>query len=79
MALHAVEHRGISIRLACQLFVVSECCYRYRRLLSQENQRIADWLVRMQLTNTGGQLLDANLRHPLLSQFGPTIPSGRVA
>ena len=39
MALHAVEHRGISIRLACQLFVVSECCYRYRRLLSQENQR----------------------------------------
>ena len=39
----------------------------------------ADWLVRMQLTNTGGQLLDANLRHPLLSQFGPTIPSGRVA
>jgi putative transposase len=47
MALHAVEHRGISIRLACQLFVVSECCYRYRRLLSQENQRIADWLVRI--------------------------------
>ena len=39
----------------------------------------ADWLVRMQLTNTGGQLLDANLRHPLLSQFGPTIPNGRVA
>ncbi|MBP8773169.1 MAG: ethanolamine ammonia-lyase subunit EutB, partial [Aeromonadaceae bacterium] len=39
----------------------------------------ADWLVRMQLTNTGGQLLDANLRHPLLSQFGPTSPSGRVA
>jgi ethanolamine ammonia-lyase large subunit len=39
----------------------------------------ADWLVRMQLTNAGGQLLDANLRHPLLSQFGPTIPSGRVA
>ncbi|VTN37712.1 Uncharacterised protein [Klebsiella pneumoniae] len=31
----------------CQLFVVSECCYRYRRLLSQENQRIADWLVRI--------------------------------
>ena len=39
----------------------------------------ADWLVRMQLTNTGGQLLDANLRHPLLSQFGSSIPSGRVA
>lgn len=39
----------------------------------------ADWLVRMQLTNSGGQLLDANLRHPLLSQFGPTSPSGRVA
>ncbi len=36
----------------------------------------ADWLVRMQLTNAGGQLLDASLRHPLLSQFSPT---GRVA
>ncbi|ACT08231.1 hypothetical protein Dd1591_3418 [Dickeya chrysanthemi Ech1591] len=47
MALYAVEHREISIRLACQVFVISECCYRYRRLLSQENQIIADWLVRI--------------------------------
>ncbi len=45
MAQYALEHRWLSIRLACQLFVVSECCYRYRRLLSQENQVIADWLV----------------------------------
>lgn len=47
MAQYAVEHRGLSIRLACQLFVVSECCYHYRHLLSQENQIIADWLVRI--------------------------------
>lgn len=36
----------------------------------------ADWLVRMQLTNPGGQLLDASLRHPLLAAFGQ---SGKVA
>ena len=36
----------------------------------------ADWLVRMQLTNPGGQLLDASLRHPLLTAFGQ---SGKVA
>ena len=51
-----------------------------RELLGlKHSPEFADWLVRMQLTNTGGQLLDANLRHPLLSQFGPTSPSGRVA
>jgi len=47
MAQYASEHRGISIRLTWQVFVISECCYRYRRLLSQENQTIADWLVRI--------------------------------
>ncbi len=47
MVQYAVEHRGSIIRLACQLFVVSGYCYRYRHLLSQENQLVADWLVRI--------------------------------
>lgn len=47
MAQQAVAYRGISIRLACRIFAVSECCYRYRRLLSRENHVIADWLVRI--------------------------------
>ena len=29
MAKNAVAARGISIRLACEVFIVSETCYRY--------------------------------------------------
>lgn len=36
----------------------------------------ADWLVRMQLTSPDGQLLDAGLRHPLLTTLSPR---GKVA
>lgn len=43
----AVIHHGVSIRQACRIFLVSECCYRYTLLLSQENQLIADWLIRI--------------------------------
>jgi len=50
MAQHAVEENGISIRLACKAFRISESCYRYEAKLSEENILIADWLIR--LTNT---------------------------
>ena len=39
--------RGLSIRLACRAFNISETCYRYRAKLSAENAQIADWLVRL--------------------------------
>ena len=43
-----------------------------RELLGlQHAPEFADWLLRMQLTNHNGQLLDANRRHPLLTQFNP--------
>lgn len=32
---------------ACQLFAVSESCYRYRPQLNEENAVIADWLLRI--------------------------------
>jgi putative transposase len=47
MAEQAVEQRGVSIRLACQAFVISETCYRYQPRLSDENAQIADWLIRL--------------------------------
>lgn len=47
MARWAVEARGVSIRQACADFAVSETCYRYQRRLSDENARIADWLLRL--------------------------------
>lgn len=39
--------RGLSIRLACQAFGVSESCYRYEGRLNAENVEIADWLIRL--------------------------------
>lgn len=45
MAKAAVENRRISIRFACQIFSVSESCYRYTPKLDEENQQIAEWLL----------------------------------
>lgn len=47
MAKQAVSEKGMSIRVACQAFRISETCYRYRPKLSSENVRIADWLIRL--------------------------------
>jgi len=47
MAQKAVADYQISIRLACETFVISESCYRYQPLLSSENAEIADWLIRL--------------------------------
>jgi putative transposase len=43
----AVSSRNISVRFACQLFVVSETRYRYRAKLREENDAIVDWLLRI--------------------------------
>ena len=45
MAQEAGSRRGVSIRLACCIFVVSETCYRYQPKLSRENEKIADCLI----------------------------------
>ena len=47
MAKEAVIQRGVSIRVACEAFVISETCYRYQPTLSDENVEIADWLIRL--------------------------------
>lgn len=51
MAQRAVKEFGISIRLACRAFAVSETCYRYQAKLSDENALIADWLLRLTTTH----------------------------
>lgn len=43
----AVQDKGISIRLACQAFAVSETCYRYEAKHNAENEQIANWLIRL--------------------------------
>lgn len=47
MARKAVEQRGVSVRLACRMFNVSESCYRYQAKLRAEDDVIADWLIRL--------------------------------
>jgi putative transposase len=47
MAQQTVEQRGISIRLACNAFSISQTCYRYQPILSAENVEIADHLIRL--------------------------------
>jgi putative transposase len=43
----AVEEKGLSIRLACEAFGLSESGYRYQRKRHAENERIADSLLRL--------------------------------
>ena len=47
LAQKAVARHGVSIALACRAFVVSKTCYRYSPLLNDENEQIADLLVRL--------------------------------
>lgn len=51
MAKRAVAERGIAIKRACRLFSVRETCYRYRPKRQAENERIADWLLRLTTAN----------------------------
>ena len=43
----AVAQSGVGIGLACRTFEISETCYRYSPVLSDENEGIADWLERL--------------------------------
>ena len=45
MAQHAVDERGVSVALVCRAFSISQRCYRYVPLLSDENEEIEDWLI----------------------------------
>ena len=47
MAQRAITEHGISIRLACAAFVISETCYRYQLKREGDNALIADWLLRL--------------------------------
>ena len=47
MAQQAATTYGASIRRVCVAFGISETCYRYRPILSDENAEIADWLIRL--------------------------------
>ena len=50
MAQWAAKDRSATIKLACQVFGISQTCYRYKAKLDAENGLIADWLVRVTST-----------------------------
>ena len=45
--MNAVARHGVSIALACRTLEISETCYRYSPVLSDENEENADWLERL--------------------------------
>lgn len=51
MAIKGVAKHGISIRLACVVYGISETCYRYQPKQTSENAQVANWLLRLSQTN----------------------------
>lgn len=47
MAVDAINKYNVSIRLACELFQISQICYRHNKKRFAENELIADWLTRL--------------------------------
>lgn len=47
MAKSVISAKGLSVRLGCEIFGISETCFRYQPKLSDENAQIADWLIRL--------------------------------
>ena len=47
MAKQAVQQRQVWIRSTCEMFTISETCYRYEAKHDAENAQIADWLMRL--------------------------------
>jgi len=51
MAQRATSQYSTSVRITCEVFSISETCYRYSPKLSDENAEIADWLLRLTTTH----------------------------
>ena len=47
LAQASVAQYSVSIRMACQCFMISESCFRYQPKLASENEAIEQWLVRL--------------------------------
>jgi putative transposase len=47
LARKTVFEQSISIRLACEIFSISETCFRYQAKSDDENTQIAGWLLRL--------------------------------
>lgn len=50
MVRKGIAKYGMSIRLACETYGISETCYRYQARLDGENAVIADWPLKLTQT-----------------------------
>jgi putative transposase len=54
MAMNIKAEHGFSISGVCRLMKISQTCYRYKPKLNADNERMADWLVRLRTTHRAG-------------------------
>ena len=47
MALNMVQTKSISVTMACSIFSISICCFKYQPKMKEDNELIADWLIRL--------------------------------
>ena len=47
MAVHSVQAQKLPVRTACEIFSISQTCFRYTAKQTQQNAVIADWLIRL--------------------------------
>lgn len=61
----AVCKGRLNVRQACEAFSISQTCFRYTAILNDENEEIADWLLRLTQAhrNWGFQLCFLYLRN----------------
>ena len=82
MAMNAIAQHGVSIALACRAFEISETCYRYSPVLSDENEEIAHWLERLMASKRswgfGLNVLDDFNREGLSIEVDFSLPAERV-
>jgi len=53
MTVDVVNKRGVSIRLACEVFQISQTCYRYNKKRSVENELITEQTIHYLLQRKG--------------------------
>lgn len=50
MAKESAANHKVSMRLLCEAFSISETCFRYEAILADENELVADWLIKLTST-----------------------------
>lgn len=46
-----IAQHQVTVRFVCRCLSISETCYRYKPMLSNDNAPIADWLLRLTPTH----------------------------